>query len=72
MKWSGWRSDPSGPGQVNTKSEHRPTHSESHTLRTADHAKAGSRNDHSHVVVHHNANGRSSAHGHGIRGGTRK
>jgi len=72
MGWSDWFKDSSGPGEVKEKHESTSERESTHYLRTEDNAKSGSRNDHSHVVVHHNSDGSSSAHGHGIRGGRRK
>ena len=72
MGWSGWSKDSLGPGEVNTKESVTSDGTrESHTMRTADNAKTGSRDDHSHVVVRETSDGTTSAHGHGIRGGER-
>ncbi|HRH22529.1 MAG TPA: hypothetical protein PLB51_00855 [Candidatus Paceibacterota bacterium] len=73
MGWGNWFRDPTGPGEVKEKVEkHQDGSRTSHTLRTEDNAKVGSRNDHSHVIVHERSDGTKSAHGHGIRGGSKK
>lgn len=72
-KWSDWFNDQTGPGEVSQKTETGSDNSKTeHYLRTEDNAKSGSRNDHSHVVVHEKSDGSKTAHGHGIFGGKRK
>ncbi len=72
MGWGPWSSDSSGGGETREKTESSGGRTESHTLRTEDNAKEGSRNDHSHVIVTEHESGRTTAHGHGIFGGRRK
>lgn len=70
---SKWKDDPTGPGKVTEKTvSHADGTTEKHTLRTEDNAKTGDKNDHSHVIETEHPSGRSTAHGHGIRGGERK
>jgi hypothetical protein len=74
MPWSGWVKDPSGPGDVNTKTTSTSSGgSRTEHLRTEDNAKTGSRDDHSHVTINTDSSGHTtSAGGHGIREGSRK
>lgn len=74
MGWGDWFSDTTGPGEVVEKVDTKPDGSTTtHTLRTEDNAKSGSRDDHSHVIVNTDDSGKTiSAHGHGIFGGRRK
>lgn len=73
MGWTDWFKDSTGPGEVKEKTSTESDGSKSsHWMRTSDHAKEGSRKDHSHVIVTEKPSGSKSAHGHGIRGGRRK
>jgi len=71
MGWSDWSKDSTG-GMTSGKVSRENNTTKTEYMRTEDNAKVGSKDDHSHVVVRVNDNGRTTASGHGIFGGRRK